>query len=298
MSTTIKQSFEEYASNLNIKDRQSEIVSNCRANVTKKIGNELTLHPEESKVIGSWDRNTLIRYLSEGDVDVMVILHYGDNKDWYTSDGTIYALDKFKSILDDAYPDTPKRRDVNCITMQLSEFRLDVVPAFKWGDGGKEYYKIPDSIQKLWLPTDPFTFAEKITEVNTRMEDTFVPLIKMIKGWSREVGHPIRGFHLECMMYNHYKSYDKAYSYDSTINVFLDKLPGYLSSACYDPITSDRVDTYLDNDAETTDREIAINKAKKASEKADEAYNDREKYPITSIKEWKDLLGEFFPAYG
>lgn len=295
MAITINQAFKEYASNLNITDRQESIVSNCRSNVTKKIKQDLALHPEESKVIGSWDRNTLIRYLSEGDVDVMVILHYGENKHWETSDGTISVLDKFKSILDKAYPDTPKNRDENCITMKLSEFRLDVVPSFKY-EGG--YYMIPDSIQKKWLRTNPFSFAEEITKVNKTMDGTFVPLIKMVKGWNREAGWPLRSFHLECIMYNRYRLYTQGYSYDSMLKVFFEYLPGYLSSPCYDPITSDRTDTYLDNDAEITKREIAIGKAKIAAKKAKEAYEDQEKYPSIAIDEWKKLLGEFFPAYG
>src|SRR4051812_26851862 len=95
MATTIKQSFAAYASNLEITDRQESIVSNCRANVADKIGAVLTLHQERSRVIGSWDRNTLTRYLKEGDVDVMVILSYGAHKEWDTPDGTIRCLDRF-----------------------------------------------------------------------------------------------------------------------------------------------------------------------------------------------------------
>jgi hypothetical protein len=77
--------------------------------------------------------------------------------------------------------------------MQFSEFRLDVVPAFKY-DG--DYYSIPDSVRQVWVDTDPFTFAERITTVNTNMGGTFVPLIKMVKAWNRNVGWPIRSFHL------------------------------------------------------------------------------------------------------
>ena len=124
MATTITQSFADYATTLEITENQASIVGNCRRNVVKTIKNELTLHTDESKVIGSWDRNTLTRHLSEGDVDVMILLHYGQHKDWDTPDGTISVLDKFKAILSAAYPKTPTRRDENCITMQLSQFRL------------------------------------------------------------------------------------------------------------------------------------------------------------------------------
>lgn len=298
MATTIKQSFSDYASNLELSTKQTSLVSNRRANVVKAIKQELTLHTDESKVIGSWDRNTLTRYLFEGDVDVMVVLHHGKNEDWDNADGTIKSLDKFKNILDDTYPDTPKRRDENCITMQFSEFRLDVVPAFKMTSGK---YKIPDAVRKKWIYTDPISFADKITKVNKTMEGSFIPLIKMIKGWNREVGWPIRSFHLECMMYARYKTYTKSYTYNSMVKVFFEHLPDYLASPTYDPITGERVDLYLDNIATITKRQIAINKAKRAAEKSKEAFEDETKYPNNlsiSIGEWKALLGEFFPAYG
>ena len=294
MATTIKQSFNEYASNLNISNKQESLVSTRRENVVNAIDKELFLLDEKSKLIGSYDRNTLIRYLFEGDIDVMVIMNYGKHKDWDCADGTINALNKFRALLDDAYPDTTKYRDENCITMKFSEFKLDVVPAFFYNSGR---YSIPDSVKKRWITTDPFSFAEKITEVNTSMGGTFVPLIKMVKGWNREVGNPIRSYHLENIMYNRYQGYKQGYSYDSMLRYFFEYLPSYLSYSCYDPITSEQVDSYLDNGVIPTKRQIAISKAQKAAEKSKEAYEDEEKYPITSIAEWKDLLGEFFPAY-
>jgi hypothetical protein len=294
VATTITQAFREYSSKLELPDRQQSRVSERRDNVVAALGRRLYLHAEESKVIGSWDRHTLTRYLSEGDVDVMVILHYGNNKQWDTPSGTLSALGRFRSILDDAYPNTAKRVDRNCVTMRFSEFRLDVVPAFK-NDGG--YYRIPDSVRRQWVRTDPFTFAQRITTVNTAMDEDFVPLIKMVKGWNRNVDWPIRSFHLECLMYNRYRTYDKSYNYPSMLKVFFEAVPGYLGSACYDPVQGDRVDTYLDEGGRRT-RRGAISKARAAARAAAEAFEDQDQYPALAIREWKELLGEFFPAYG
>jgi hypothetical protein len=185
VATTIDGSFAQYKTNLEITDRQEGLVSTRRANVVRALAEQLALHPEVSRVIGSWDRHTLTRYLSERDVDVMVILNYGTHKDWETPDGTVRSLDRFKAILDGAYPSTPTRRDRNCVTMQFSEFRLDIVPAFKYDTG---YYEIPDSIRRQWIATDPVAFASRMTTVNKTMGDTFIPLVKMVKGWNRNEG--------------------------------------------------------------------------------------------------------------
>lgn len=296
MATTIKESFRQFSSNLNITDKQTEVVSTCRKNVVGKIGEKLSLHSDQpSKLIGSYDRDTLTKYLSEGDVDVMVVLHHGNNEDWDNDDGVKKALNKYKTILEEAYPKTTCSIDRNCVTMKLSQFKLDVVPAFRYTDG---YYTIPDTYRGKWLKTDPVRFAEEITRINKNMDGDFVPLIKMIKAWNREYKKRLRSFHLECMVVNHYSDYSESYTYDSMLNVFFSKLPGYLKSATYDPVAGDRVDLYLDNESLGNKRTDFVARAEKAAAQAKEAYEDEEEYPSVAIGEWKELFGEFFPTYG
>lgn len=296
MPTTVSASFDELSKRLNISDRQETIVSNCRKNVIAKIENKISLHTEQSsKLIGSYDRDTLIRYLSEGDVDLMIILHYGKNKDWDTNEGTAKVLARFKDILKEAYPNTDCSIDRNCVTMKLSEFRLDVVPAFRMTD---ESYKIPDTYRSKWLATDPVKFADEITRINTNMNGIFVPLVKMLKAWNRNSSKRLRGFHLECMLVRHYKGYTQDYSYASTLSAFFSNLPTYISEPSYDPIKGDRVDLYLDNKSLNYDREDFIKRAKQAASLAKEAYEDSKDYPALAMGNWKKLLGEFFPTYG
>lgn len=296
MATSVKQAFNEYAKNLNITDKQEKIVSNCRTNVVKKISQELSLHTEQtSKLIGSYDRDTMIRYLNEGDVDILVVLHYGENSGWDNKEGVTKALNKFKSILSSTYPDTQCNIDRNCVTMKLSQFRFDVVPAFRYKQG---YYTIPDTYRGDWLKTDPISFSHEITRINKNMDGCFIPLVKMIKGWNREFTKTLRSFHLECMMINHYKSYTQSYTYNSMIKVFFSNLASYLNSPSYDPITGDRVDLYIDNGSLGNSRNQFVARAQKAFKQADEAFSDSETYPSVAIDEWKNLLGTFFPAYG
>lgn len=296
MATTVPESFRQFATNTNITDRQEGIVANCKANIVAALQAQLEVHPsEEARVIGSWDRDTLIRTLAEGDVDVMIVLHYGKNEGWYSAAGTAVVLERFRVILQSAYPTTVCKVDRNCVTMKLQEFRLDVVPAFAWNTGN---YKIPDADRREWVETNPITFAAEITRINKRMNGTFVPLIKMIKAWNREIGRPLRGFHLECVLQQHYSGYNQGYTYESMLPVFFRGLPGYLGSACYDPVTRDRVDGYLDADVWVNNRARAIKAAERASAEAAAAHELGARQPVTAIKAWKELFGEFFPAYG
>lgn len=295
MATTIDAAFSQYKSNLEITDRQEAMVSTRRASAVSALAAALTLNTEQSKVIGSWDRHTLTRFLSEGDVDVMVILNYGAHKSWDTPDGTVSALDRFKSILTAAFPSATVRRDRNCVAIQFSEFRLDVVPAFS-NNGG--YYEIPDTARRKWLQTDPIAFATRMTAVNKAMDGDFIPLVKMVKGWNRNEGWPIKSFHLECLMYERYELYTKGYTYPSMLNAFFADLPNRLSLPVHDPVRGDRVDGYMDEGSPSR-RLKAIAKARSAALKSAEAYVDQDKYgPAVAIPEWKALLGTFFPAYG
>jgi len=293
MSLTISQAFEIFSSNLEITNKQQNLVSSRRTNVVNSISEKITLHPQKSLLIGSYDRDTLIRYLSESDVDILIILHYGENKDWNNSFGAIKVLDRFKEILDLSFPTVEKRRDRNCICMKYSEFTLDVVPAFLHDEG---YFTIPDANRGLWIKTNPIKFAEYQTNINKLMHGTYKPLIKMVKAWNRNVGWPIKSFHLECIMNNRYSNYTQGYTFSSMLKIFFDNLPQYLQNPSYDPITGDRVDTYLDNVAyDKNKRRIAIEKAKKASIIASMAYDEEQNYPSEALSYWKQLLGEFFP---
>lgn len=296
MAYTIKESFRIFKENLEITDRQLTIVSNCKTNVVKTLqDSSISLHEKKSLVIGSYDRYTLIKPLSSGDVDLLIILHYGNNKEYDNAEGTIKMLDRFKYALEQKYKTTEMRRDRNCITMKLSEFSLDIVPAFSNKDG---YFTIPDSIDKVWLKTNPIKFAELLTSVNSSMDGTFKPLIKMVKAWNISQGKPLRGYHIECLMYHRYKSYIQSYTYDSMIREFFNSLSFYLNSYTLDPVMGGYVDSYLGsfNDQK---RINVIERARIAYERSKLAVEYAEKENIEdSIRLWRQIFGDYFPAFG
>lgn len=74
---------------------------------------------------------------------------------------------------------TEMRRDRNCITMKLSEFSLDIVPAFSYTDGS---FTIPDSIDKVWLKTNPIKRKNHLRKILKGLEILLV--IQMCIGLS------------------------------------------------------------------------------------------------------------------
>ena len=317
MATTVDAAFREWKSHLEITDRQESLVAQRRADIERILRGRLTLDATQNPlVIGSWRRNTLIAPLSQADVDLLVVLDLQAHKNWDNREGTIKALDSIRDILHDAYRNTELRRDRNCVTLHFHEFRLDVVPAFRsrsaFGPSrhsSNKSFRIPDSIRKIWVPTNPNAFAQAISETNTRMAGTFVPLIKMVKGWNRAPGSPLRSFHLEVLLHSHYNGFfgwfrretvkQEGYRYPLMLRSFFGNLAGYLDTGSYDPMLHDRLDEYLDNDARVAKRHVAQEKAKAAHEAAKSACLAEHQHDVAqAITEWRGLMGKVFPAYG
>ena len=290
MATTLSQAFTDFASRLEITDRQVGLISSAKSQVIAELGRQLNLENQPSLDIGSYDRNTMIKYLHEGDVDVMAIMQYQPNAGWYTGiGGPRNCIDYFCRALS-SFHASPDR---NCVTISYRDFRLDVVPAFRHNGGG---FAIPDVTANAWLRSDRFDFQGLITQVNSNMDGAFVPLIKMLKGWNRQNGKPLNGFHLECLAYNHFRNYVRASNYEQMLDSFFELLYTRLFMSTHDPVTREKVDHYLDR-GWPSPKHRALEVARKTAQDSKQAlmYTYDAK---TAISLWRDILGDFFPTYG
>jgi hypothetical protein len=59
---------------------------------------------------------------------------------------------------------------------------IDAVPAFELSGGD---YEIPDKITGTWIKTNPEKHKEQATAKNRELDESWVPLVKMVKGWNR-----------------------------------------------------------------------------------------------------------------
>ena len=82
------------------------------------------------------------------------------------------------------------------MTIQFTDFMVDVVPGFYRTEGG---YLIPNSITQTWISTDSKKYVEIMANANAAHNGNLVPLIKMIKGWNKNINHYFRSFHLEVL---------------------------------------------------------------------------------------------------
>jgi len=288
MATTIPLAFQKLKENLEITGLQKSTVSTRQQNVRKAVEDEMTVL--DSFLTGSYSRSTMIAPLKEADIDVFIVLDVS----YYEENGQASLLDRVKRVLRKTYPKTPDiSRNGQAVTIQFTDFMVDVVPAFYRKGGG---YLIPNSISQRWISTDPKKHVEIMAEANSVHNGDLVPLIKMIKGWNRNINNYFRSFHLEVLAL-HILDGVKISDYPSGIRYFFDKGRNLISKQNPDPSGyGGDVGSYINTQEKIQE---AVAKFQLAYDRAIKAEDyDRRGYIEYAIEMWKRVFGDYFPAYG
>lgn len=293
MSKTILESFRAFKVNLEITSLQTETVSTRQQNVREAVSNGLDVL--DTFLTGSYSRHTLIAPLKQADIDVIVILDSKYFQNYNNQNGgQAGLLDLLKRVLKRTYPTTPDiSRNGQAVTIQFTDFAVDVVPAFNRQGGG---YLIPNSITQSWLSTDPKQHVQIWSAANQTHAGDFVPLIKMLKAWNRSTSSFLRSFHLETMglqILNNVTISD----FPSGARYVFDKGREYVTKKNPDPAGyGDDVGAYLNTEDKVKDAvsrfETAYTRAIKAEDLA------RRGHVSDAVNMWRMVFGDYFPAYG
>jgi hypothetical protein len=287
MVTTVASGFQRLRENLEIAGLQKENVSARQQNVRAAI--ELELNVLESFLSGSYARATMIAPLAEADIDIFNVL----DTSYYSQDGQATLLDRLKRVLQRTYPNTPAiSRNGQAVTISFTDFTVDVVPAFNRNGGG---YLIPDTVNKVWINTDPKVHADLISQENAEHNGDLVPLVKMIKGWNRTINYAFESFYLELMAMEVFKGVTIS-DYASGTRYFFDKGREKIRHKIKDPVEYGGWINPLRNVATVEDAvsrfETAYSRAYKGEQFDLNGRSD------LAIDEWRKIFGDYFPTYG
>src|SRR3989339_1727441 len=232
MATTITASFQKLKENLEITGLQASTVSTRQNNVRDVIKKDLSVL--DSFLTGSYSRSTLIAPLKEADIDVFVVLdskyfhHYNNGQ----NGGQAGLLDLLKRTLRKTYTETPDiSRNGQAVTIRFTDFMVDVIPAFNRQGGG---YLIPNSITQSWLSTNPKKHVELTSSANSSHNGDFVPLVKMIKCWNRNIQSHFHSFHLEVLALSIFSNIEIS-DFPSGVRYFFDKARMLVTKQNLDP---------------------------------------------------------------
>lgn len=293
MARTILESFKTFKANLEITGLQSDTVSKRQQGVRDAAKNGLDVL--DSFLSGSYSRQTLIAPLKQADIDIIVVL---DSKYFYNyngqNGGQAGLLDLLKRVLKKTYPTTPDiSRNGQAVTIQFTDFAVDVVPAFNRQGGG---YLIPNSITQTWLSTDPKKHVQIFSDANQSHVGNLVPLIKMLKAWNRTTNSFLRSFHLEAMVLQILNNITIS-DFPSGARYVFDKGRDYVTKKNPDPAGyGDDVGAYLNTEDKVKNAmsrfETAYTRALKAEDLA------RRGLVSDAVNMWRTVFGDYFPAYG
>jgi len=146
---------------------------------------------------GSYRRHTKTKPLK--DVDIFFVL--GEKERWRRDKPPLETLQAFEACLKKKYTDTDQlelcRRAVT-VVFEKSYYAdghegkvmsIDAVPAIQTSS---DVFEIPDKVVGKWIKTNPKKHAEQATAKNAELDGKWVPLVKMIKGWNRANGKPMK----------------------------------------------------------------------------------------------------------
>lgn len=289
MATTVKSSFQKLKENLEITNLQTTTVSTRQQNIRKAVADEMTVR--DSFLTGSYSRNTLIAPLNEADIDIFIVL---DSSYYHDLSGPVALLEKVKNVLKITYPKTPDiSRNGQAVTIQFTDFMVDVVPGFKRQGGG---FLIPNSVSNNWIETDPKKHVEIMSSANSSHNSDLVPLIKMIKGWNKKQNSHFSSFHLEVLALHILKGVTIS-DFPSGIRYFFDKCRDLISKKNLDPAGyGGDVGSYINTQEKIKEAvdilQLAYDRALKGEE------YDRQGYVRSAIETWQKVFDDYFPAYG
>lgn len=292
MARTIAEAFRILKSNIEITDLQTSVISTRQNNIRALIESELNV--KDSFLSGSYSRDTLIGPLSEADIDIFIVL---DSQYFHEYNGQNGGpgglLEMVKKLLKKTYTRTPDiSRNGQAITIQFTDFMVDVVPSFYRKNGG---FLIPNSITQSWLATDPKKHVEIMTAANDAHAGDLIPLVKMIKAWNRIHESYFRSFHLETMalsLLNKVKISD----FPSGMRFFFDKGKSFVANKNPDPAGyQEDVGAYINSQEKVNEAVSRFNSALNYSLRAEQSATNGD--IKKSFSEWGNIFGDYFPAY-
>jgi hypothetical protein len=282
-------SLDDYADEAGPTNRQGKTINQRRERLEQILEEELEI--VESHQFGSFTRGTMVGPLSEdSDTDVMFVLSREKHGKWERGEnGSRNCLRAVKRTLEKRYPNSKVSIDRNVVSVQFSDFTVDVAPAFDDGTGG---YKIPDTYSegRSWVRTNPRGYKQRFEAVDDARGGTLKKVARVAKKLRENRKVPISSYHMEVMAYDYVHNYpNKDASTEELAEGFVEELPRRISRGTRDPVNGDRLDANMDRST----RKQAIKKAKAAREQMRDARTHRQDGDSDEADEkYGEALGE------
>tara|TARA_R110002126_G_scaffold9940_3_gene44676 strand:- start:2692 stop:3576 length:885 start_codon:yes stop_codon:yes gene_type:complete len=291
---SVSEAFDLFRKRLELTKTESEDAQKRHKEVRECIKNDFDV--QRDFLTGSYARHTKTKPLK--DVDVFFVL--GDDENHRRARPPSEILDAFEASLIANYGRERVERGRRCVTVEFEKknqtqdsadgvLSIDAVPAFPVDN----HFDIPDGIIGEWISSNPEVHKEQATAKNNELSGSWVPLVKMIKGWNREAGKPVKPMFLMEVMARELV--------DPPFNNYPDEFIRFLSAAQL-AIDDDWPDP-AGLGPNVSDQMDAVNKAS-----AKQKFRDAERLAVqaqhaekqgrnsVALGLWREIFGNYFPT--
>jgi hypothetical protein len=292
---TTAQAFDKFRQNLELGPTESADAQKRHKDVRECIRKGFDI--SNDVLSGSYRRHTKTKPLK--DVDVFFML--GQKERWRRDKPPIDMLTAFDECLKKEFTDDDQteigRRAVTVVFEKNyypddhhgKVLSIDAVPAF---EVETDVFEIPDKVTGTWIRTNPKKHQAQATAKNKEIDGYWIPLVKMIKGWNRANGKPIKpSFLIEVIAEELVESPFSTYA--NEVRNFFAAMEANISRDWPDPaglgpLVSDQMTPQMITAAKTALQE-AQRKAALAC-RAEQTGRQGE-----ALKIWREILGPYFP---
>jgi hypothetical protein len=293
LSTT--EAFEKFRKRLELSETERKDASKRQTEVRECIRGGFDIKTDF--LSGSYKRHTKTKPLK--DVDVFFVL--GAKEKWRRDKPPIEMLQVFETCLKKKYTEKDQtelcRRAVTVIFEKSyypenhdgKVLSIDAVPAF---ESGSAEYEIPDKVTGTWIKTNPEKHQQQATAKNKELDGSWVPLVKMVKGWNRATRKPIKpSFLIEVMAEELVEA--PGSTYPNEVRNFFAAMEANIGGSWPDPAgLGPPVSDQMTADLVTVAKQALQEAQRKGALAARAEQTGRQG---DALRIWREILGDYFP---
>lgn len=284
-----KELFEQFRKNLAV--RNADEISKSYRQITEKLNGKYydsdstTLHCRQ---VGSYGRHTAVHGISDLDMAFVLPWSVYDRFQKYENNKQSSLLGEIRQALKDRFPNHTVRTQQQVVSVDFTDYIIEVLPVFEHDDGS---YTYPDANDGgSWRSCNPVAEIDEINSLNQDKNHNLKRLCKMVRAWKNDHGVPLKGMLIDTLCYQFLKGTtaydDESYSaYGEMSRDFF----AYLVD-----IDEDKEQWRAPGSGSIVTKSGHFHpKAKKALRRLQEALDDDD----VAHERWSTVFGEHFPEY-
>jgi len=284
----VKKTFEAFCKKIHL-DNTSKFDTSIEE-ITKKLNKKYYSVDRDTAphqlTVGSIGRKTAVENVSDVDIIFSLPDEIYKKYDNYKGNGQSALLQEVKNELLTRYPNTEIHGDGQVVSIEFSDYTIELVPGFHQSD---DSYKYPDSNDGgSWKITNPIPEQKASKKKADDTDDNYIHMCNILRAWKNNIGFPFKGLLIDTLVFNYFSEHlgfansDFGRYIDFLIDMWL-----YLSQE--NPEQSYWYALGSNQKIYNSDKGIFVKKASIAHRKLSAAQTEEEQEKIL-----KDLLGRDF----